>query len=61
MSAAPGIYFVRIYIVYAFSKRETIWRKAVVIPRNKGKKAGKSEIIAQITGRYFLGKPFTLG
>jgi hypothetical protein len=31
-NAAPGIYFVKIVVVYADGKKETIWRKAVVIP-----------------------------
>jgi hypothetical protein len=31
-SAAPGVYFVKIDITYASGKRETLWRKAVVIP-----------------------------
>jgi hypothetical protein len=31
-NAAPGVYFVKIDIVYADATSETIWRKAIVIP-----------------------------
>jgi hypothetical protein len=31
-NAAPGVYFVKINIVYADGKKETIWRKVVIIP-----------------------------
>ena len=31
-NAAPGIYFIKIDITYADGTKETIWRKAVIIP-----------------------------